>query len=390
MAKKTNVGVTTTEVVVDPLENLSVSETLVPEIVEDPKEKMASSLVSSLMATYNKPGSGPVMVLGSIGEAESKSISTLSKSLSSPIRSLMSSDSAGNTIGKQLVDLKVKIDEINPGKYNLNPGWFGRTIQKITGSSAVNRYVTKFDSAKGVIEAIANNLEEGILTLQENNIVFSEDQQRYRAIATALTEKIDVMNKTQEQLSRAIDVEQDGEKKKFLQQEVLFQLNQRLMDLQQLKAVCQQGDAALQILVQNNSTLIDSVNRTKKITLVAMGVGVTIAVGLDKQRQIMDQVDAVNDVTNNLIEQNGILLRTQGTEIQKRASSSMLDIDKLTKGITETIAALEDLENYRLKALPEMQKSINMLNNLTSSTDLKLENLQKSENVRLQHFETEE
>jgi uncharacterized protein YaaN involved in tellurite resistance len=104
---------------------------------------------------------------------------------------------------------------------------------------------------------------------------------------------------------------------------------------------------------------------------------------LIQQKRVLDTIENVNQGTSDLIETNGRLLKEQGATIQKRASGAMIDFEKLTNAINDTVSAIEDVENFKQKALPDMAKSIAQLQNLSNYVDSKVQKLEKSERVKI-------
>jgi len=102
------------------------------------------------------------------------------------------------------------------------------------------------------------------------------------------------------------------DRRKFLQEEVLFPLRQRVLDLQQQLAVNQQGVITAETVVRNNRA-----------------TAATFALAAQTQKQVLRGVQAVNKTTDELINQTAERLRTQGVEIQKQASQASLDVDNL-------------------------------------------------------------
>jgi len=141
----------------------------------------------------DKKNVNPHKFITSIGKEEIHELQNLSKALDTPIKNMASLDSDSNTVSNSLVDLKVKVEEIDPGKIDLNPGFIGRIIQKITGSSAVNKYFTKFQTTRSVIDSIVRALQEGKRILEEDNIIFEQDKIKYRETTKKLQEKIMVL-----------------------------------------------------------------------------------------------------------------------------------------------------------------------------------------------------
>ena len=368
---------------------VTVSEAIPTEIVESavpatvvPTDAV-DNFIKSLVNT-KETAQGPSLIIESIGSKEIKDIQVMSKALSTPLRDIQSTDSPSNVISEQLLSLKVRVDEINPGNFDLQPGFFGRMIQKVTGSSAINKYMTKFQKTSNVIESIVYSLDQGAISLQEQNIIFFDDKKRYMDSSVALTEKINILLTADTKVKAMIEAEINPEHKKFLQEEVLFVLEQHIQDIQQTNIVSQQGVLALDILVKNNKELIKGVNRTKNVTIAALGIGATIAVGLNEQKKVLDTITAINEGTSDLLASNGMLLKTQGAAIQKQAAGAMLNMEKMTSAINDTIAAIEDVETFKQKALPEMSNTINKFAEMSALIDQKIQKLEKGAKVQIE------
>ena len=127
------------------------------------------------------------------------------------------------------------------------------------------------------------------------------------ALAQALDEAI------QYKLER--EISPDDPRRSFIEEELLFPLRQRTMDLQQQLAVNKQGVLATEIIVRNNRELVRGVNRAVDVTVSALQVAVTVALALAHQKVVLDKVEAVNRTTSTLIAGTAERLKTQGTAI---------------------------------------------------------------------------
>jgi len=307
------------------------------------------------------------------GSDEIKELGGLSNNLKVSISELSKMTSEGNSISKSLIDLKLNADKINPSNFNLNPGWFGR----IFGNNSINKYVTKFNSTEEVIQSIVASLQNGKETLEQDIIVFEQDKERFTFVNKILSEKVKIVVNADRELDKLITEEKDEERKKFLQNDISFTLKQRILDLQQTSTVAGQGVISLDILIKNNKELIKCVNRTTEVTVPALRVAATVLVGLSNQKQVLDTMQEVNKTTDDILVQTSNLLFTQGTEIQKQASSMTLNVESLKTSINKVIESVESVETFRIKALPEMSKAISTLDNFMSVVDKKIERIGK-------------
>ncbi|CAM3994217.1 hypothetical protein VRRI112168_09685 [Vreelandella rituensis] len=95
----------------------------------------------------------------------------------------------------------------------------------------------------------------------------------------------------------------DDPRRRFLEEELLFPLRQRIVDLQQQLAVSQQGVLALEVIICNNRELMRGVDRAINVTVSALTVAVTVAMAMAmaNQRLVLDRVEALNTTTSQMI-----------------------------------------------------------------------------------------
>ena len=288
----------------------------------------------------------------------------------------------GGEVAKALIDLKLQVEDLDPASMDFSAGWFTRMLGWLPGiGTPLKRYFTKFESAQTVIDAIINSLEKGRETLKRDNITLTEDQKRMREMTKKL-EKAIALGRTMDQklvykLER--DIPQDDPRRKFIEEEVLFALRQRVADLQQQLAVNQQGVLAMEIIIRNNKELIRGVNRALNVTVGALQVAITVAMALENQKIVLDKVNALSATTDSLIAGTAARLRTQGAEIHKQAASTALNMDTLKQAFKDINGAMEDIAKFRTEALPQMAQNILEMDSLNKAAE---ESIQKMEQAK--------
>jgi uncharacterized protein YaaN involved in tellurite resistance len=359
-------------------------EPLEVEVVDDEVKEKAGDVVEDVVtafAEYRDSNS----VITTIGSEELSEMRQLSKVLEAPVKDIMGeAGSPQDTISNSLLEIKSQADAINPAHFDLNPGFFGRLIAKITGSSAMNKYVTKYTSTADVIKSISESLDGAILKLKEDNAIFEQDKARFRKASDALKNKVQLLMAVDQEVEKKVEAETDPDKKSFLQEEVLFTIRSHTQDLQQTYIASQQGVAAINVLIKNNRELIRGVERTQRVAIPVMSIGFTIATGLASQKKILDLTDNINQATADTMVQNSKMLKDQGAAIQKQAASATLDIQKVTQSMEDLIAAIEDVETFKQAALPGMKESVNALQALSETVDAKVEKMEKGEKYKLE------
>ncbi|MEM9305296.1 MAG: toxic anion resistance protein, partial [Pseudomonadota bacterium] len=207
--------------------------------------------------------------------------------LKEPLNGMSNRAEDGGEVASALIELKMKVEELDPGNVDLEPGWFTRLVGRIPGiGTPIKRYFTRFESSQTVIDAIMRSLEDGKAQLQHDNVTLQQDQAHMRETTRKLEKAIKLAQVIDQKLTYKAERELAGEpaKAKFVQEELLFPLRQRIMDLQQQLAVNQQGVVTLEVVMRNNKELIRGVNRANHVTVNALQVAVTLAVALANQR----------------------------------------------------------------------------------------------------------
>ncbi len=308
----------------------------------------------------------------SMGAELQKRAAKQSELLRQPIKNMAGKSGEGSEVANALVALKVNVEDLDPGKFDLEPGWFTRTIGRLPGvGSPLKRYFTKYESAQTVVGAVIRSLENGRDQLMRDNVTLIEDQKAMRESSIKLEKAIRlgqmIDQKLEYKLSREVTAEDP--RHAFIQEELVFPLRQRIIDLQQQLAVNQQGVLAAEIIIRNNKELSRGVNRALNVTVTALEVGATVAIALANQKIVMDKVDTVSKATSDLIAGTASRLKTQGVQIQKQASSATLNMDSLKNAFADISIAMDDLANFRRNALPQMASQILELDKMSKEAE---------------------
>jgi len=348
--------------------------------------QMADEFVTRLLnmnpenVTEKESGRASVETMGADTQKNAARVSSL---LNEPIRTISKRGANDGDVGNALIQLKMKVEEVDPSKFNLEPGWFSRLAGKVPGvGDPLKRYFTKYESAQTVIKAITNSLEKGRDQLQRDNQTLLDDQKEMWEATAKLQKAIALAQMIDQKLTAKAATEGDAEKKKFIEEELIFALRQRVIDLQQQLAVSQQGVIAMELVMRNNKELVRGVNRALNVTMSALQVGVTVAVALQKQKEVLDKVTAVSSTTSDLIAGTAARLKTQGAEIQKQASSATLNMDSMRNAFADLNSALDDISKFRTGALPAMAQTVLELDQMTGAAAKTLTSIDEANRKR--------
>ena len=297
--------------------------------------------------------------------------------LSKRMGELSKAGSESGEVAKGLQELAEQMKSLDPSLVDFDQkGLFGKI------SNPVKRYFDKYKTADAQIADIVKSLENGKKMLKNDNVTLEIEQSDMRGLTKELNEKIAMGNALDQYLSNAIENKKaeggDEEKVKFVEEEVLFPLRQRIMDFQQMQVVSQQGCVAMDVIRRNNNELIRAVDRAETVTVSSLRTAVTVAGALYNQRIVLEKVNLLNESTNRMIASTAEMLKTQGVEIQKQASEAMISNDTLKKSFEDTLQAMSDISSYKTEALPRIRQTIEEFKALADMGEQKLQQMEEA------------
>jgi hypothetical protein len=206
------------------------------------------------------------------------------------------------------------------------------------------------------------SMDKGRTTLRQDNITLELEEGTMRDLTKQLNQRIEMATDLDAYLTGAIEKAraegQDPDRIRFLEEEVLFPLRQKIMDFQQLLVVNQQGIVAMDVVRRNNNELIRAVDRAEHVTVASLRTAVTVAGALYNQKIVLEKVQALNATTNEMITATSRMLREQGVAIQQQATEAAISPETLKAAFNDALAALQDISTYKQRALPQMQQTI--------------------------------
>lgn len=308
-----------------------------------------------------------------------------SRMLKQAIAALGEQGAEGGPVARALVDLKIEVEKLDPHQFDFSAGWFTRLLGNLPGvGTPLKRYFSRFESAQTVLDALVNSLEQGRDQLKRDNLTLQEDQRAMRELTQKLEKQIKLAQLVDQGLQYKLqrEIPADDLRAGFIQEELLFPLRQRVMDLQQQLAVNQQGVLATGLVMRNNQELVRGVNRSLDVTVGALNVAVTTALALANQKIVLDKVSAVNRTTSDLIRGTAERLRKQGAEIQTQAAGTMIDMEALKSAFADIHAALDEISQYRRDALPKMAATILEFDQLAAEAEAEIEKAEAGDRIR--------
>ncbi|WP_339292165.1 toxic anion resistance protein [Paenibacillus sp. FSL W8-0187] len=355
-----------------------------PEEVTQLKE-LAANNVQAIMELDIESLEKRRQVLQSIesfGISSMRSSSEKNALLQVQVGRLSKTGDEGGQVAKGLTELQLQLKDLDPSVVDFaKSGLLGMVFNPL------RRYFAKFQKADAVISDIIISLDKGKTVLKNDNTTLEIEQQTLRELTKKLQKEIQLgmlMDAEIESQVEAAKIRQESEDKiRFITEEVLFPLRQRVMDLQQMLVVNQQGIMAIEVVIRNNKELIRGVDRARNVTVTALKISVTVASALYNQKIVLKKIELLNETTNNLISATSKMLKDQGVAIHKQSLETSISVDTLKQAFTDVLSALDSISTYKQEALPRMRETIHQFSELAVTGEQQIQRLERGQKLGL-------
>ena len=268
---------------------------------------------------------------------------------------------AQSRVAGTLLELRQTVTDLDPAKADL------KGARKILGmlpfGNKLSRYFERYQSAQKQLDAIIKALDSGQDELRKDNAAIEQEKANLWAAMGKLTEYATLAKALDGAVVEKIDGLKvtDPKTADVLTSDALFPIRQRSQDLLTQLAVSVQGYLALDLVRKNNIELIKGVDRAQTTTVAALRTAVIVAQALANQKLVLDQINALNATTNNMILSTSEMLRQQSGQIQEQAASSTVSVETLQKAFDNVFATMDAIDTYKAKAVESMATTVSAL-----------------------------
>ena len=343
--------------------DISLDKNEIAEVTEKRVEKISPEDRTKIDQIKNQIDLRNSQLSSVYGTNAQKGIAQFSEQILSEVRS----KDAGE-VGELMTDLLVKVNDVdiqNFGEKSLLDKLFGGPKKQ------VEKYLARYQNMETQIDKISAQLETARMELlkdigvfdklYEQNIDYFKELERYiiageEAVAEMRSQTLPALYKDAENSDEpmAMQVVRDFE-------ENVNRFEKRIFDLKTSKAVALQTAPQIKLIQNNDQLLVDKITDSVNNTIPLWKSQVVIALGLNRQQEIVNMQKQVSDTTNELLRRNSENLRNSTVEIQKEAQRSTIDVDtikevnqNLIATINESVQIQRDAANQRKLAEKEL------------------------------------
>lgn len=300
--------------------------------------------------------------IGALGDRDVRASAQASNRMLERPAAQASKSSPQGKVGNTLVELRQTVTELDPNRADLTG--IKKVFKWMPGGNKIDRYFQRYQSAQGHIDAIIRSLSSGQDELRKDNAAIEVERGRMWDSMNKLGEvkvELEALDVAVEDKISEFEVRGQTEKAGAMRSDVLFAVRQRHQDVMTQMAVAVQGYLAMDLIRKNNLELVRGVDRAQNTTIAALRTAVIVSQALGQQKLVLDQINALNSTTSNLIEQTSLQLRQQGAAIQQQAAESTLDVAKLEAAFENVFATMDAIDTFRSQATQTMATTIGQL-----------------------------
>ncbi len=304
----------------------------------------------------------------SMGAADiAASANVSSRMLQRPAAAMASTKDGSGTdatakVAKTLVDLRTTVTELDPARADLSGT--RKILRFLPGGDKLNRYFARYQSAQAQLDAIIKALASGQDELRKDNAAIEGERATMWTTMGKLSEYATLAQALDAAVEREVlrlQTTGEVEKANAIQSDAQFPIRQRRQDILTQLAVSAQGYLALDLVKKNNVELIKGVDRAQNTTVSALRTAVIVAQALANQKLVLDQINALNTTTSNMIQSTSELLKQQGTAINQQAASTTISMQSLQVAFDNVFATMDAIDTYRAQAVVTMGTTVTAL-----------------------------
>jgi uncharacterized protein YaaN involved in tellurite resistance len=305
-----------------------------------------------------------VAQITTMGDNEMRAAAAMSnRMLDRPAAAMGKTGSDAQTrVSNTLVDLRHTVTGLDPKRADLTG--VKKLLKFMPGGDKVDRYFDKYRSAQSHLDAIIKGLSSGQDELRKDNAAIETEKSNMWTTMGKLSEYNELagaLDGAVEQKIAELEAAGRTEDANIMRSDALFPIRQRRQDLMTQMAVNVQGYLALDLIRKNNLELIKGVDRAQTTTIAALRIAVIVSQALSRQKLVLDQINALNTVTSNLIESTSEQLKLQGTAINQQAASATIDVEKLQAAFDNVFATMDAVDTFRAQAVESMAQTVTAL-----------------------------
>jgi uncharacterized protein YaaN involved in tellurite resistance len=292
--------------------------------------------------------------------------------LRSRVGDMISQEGAAGQIAKDLVDLRVVLNRINP--HESSPGLAQRVISMLPFSkgmmTALERVAVRYETVSSQAVVVEKRLRDGQLMLRRDSIELRKLYEQVEARQMPVKRNAYFGELLMAELQSLLDRTTDPRKRDRITN-ALYDVSIRVQDLRTMEEVHNQFFVSLEMTRENNGRLSQAVDRTLSLATNTLMVGLAIQSALARQKRVLEATQRTREFLGELIVGNAAAIKQHTAEIGDVYKNPVIAIDKLTQAHQDLIDAIDTADRLKAEGITAARDNIVRLRQLSQQLEQK-------------------
>ena len=253
-------------------------------------------------------------------------------------------------VGELMSDLAIKVKDTGVDK--LDEGFLDKVPFLGGASRAVKKFMQRYEKLEVQIDRIEGELDKARMQmlkditmfdgLYEKNLEYFRELQVY---ITAGEEKIGELRRdTLPALRQEAAARGDQMSAQLVRdfEDTVDRFEKKVHDLKLSKMIAIQTAPQIRLVQNNDKLLVDKIQTAVLSTIPLWKSQIVIALGLHRQKKVLEMQKNLTNATNELLTKNSELLRQNSSEVAREAQRGIVELDTLKKVNENLIATIEE------------------------------------------------
>lgn len=340
-------------------------------------EKRSKDLVNQLQEASGSKELELIDSITSVGIQAQRTAGSDLDLLRTRIGDMLTQGGAGEKISKELIELRLTLNEINPHELT-KKSFIWRMLSHLPffklidpGLKTLEKIAIRYEPVCKQVGVIETKLRDGRMILTKDNIELRKlyeqvEEQQFPIKKNAYLGELII-----QQLSDVTERTHDPIKKERIQN-ALHDVSMRVQDLRTMEEVYLQFFISIDMTRQNNTRLGQSVERTLSLATNLVTVGLAIQSALARQKRVLEATQRTREFLGNLIVANAATIKKHTTEIGDVYNQPAIAIEKVTQAHNEVLEAMDIASRLKQEGIDSARENIAKLGQMSTELQARI------------------
>lgn len=253
-------------------------------------------------------------------------------------------------VGELMSDLVIKVKEV--GVDELDDGFLDKIPFINNAARALKKFIQRYEKLEVQIDQIEHELEQARMAMLKDITVFDglfeKNLEYFRDLQVYIVAGEEKLAELRDQTIPALRTEAQAKGDAMSAQVVrdfedtVNRFEKKVYDLKLSKTIAIQTAPQIRLIQNNDKVLVDKIQTAILSTIPLWKSQIVIALGLERQKNVLELQCSVTDATNELLTKNAELLRQNSVDVARESERGVVDLETLKKVNSDLITTIEE------------------------------------------------